>query len=193
LFLEIKGAIGCRISELASAPSSAFSEGRITSTAETAKGRKTSRSKLLPTLFDELTAVAGKEYLWETFTEGLRSIHGSRGRHDHAASTRDFTPERMIACLEDQQQTFFEANPSVRRFKLHNFRGLGMSRAKELGVPYDAAAIAFGCHPETMRRHYVVLDETAISDNIMDRLHARDEGSISPNKLEDGEKVGRKG
>ena len=45
-----------------------------------------------------------------------------------------------------------------------------MSRAKEAGVSYDEAAIAFGCHPETMRRHYVKLDETAISDAVMDRV-----------------------
>jgi hypothetical protein len=46
-----------------------------------------------------------------------------------------------------------------------------MSRAKQSGVAYDDAAIAFGCHPETMRRHYVKLDETAISDAVMDRIH----------------------
>jgi hypothetical protein len=37
-------------------------------------------------------------------------------------------------------------------------------------VAYDAAAIAFGCHPETMRAHYVRLDETAIADAVMDSI-----------------------
>jgi hypothetical protein len=109
-------------------------------------------------------------YLWEVFSDGLRAIHAGRGRHDHAASIPDFRPERMVAWPEGQQQAYFAAHPSAYRFKLDNFRGLAMSRAKELGVPYEEAAVAFGCHPETMRRHYVVLDETAISDEVMDRL-----------------------
>jgi hypothetical protein len=39
-------------------------------------------------------------------------------------------------------------------------------------VSYDDAATAFGCHPETMRRHYLALDETAIADEVFDRLQA---------------------
>jgi len=187
LFLEIKGSIGCRIAELAAAPTLALADGRITFSAETAKGRKSRRSKLPPALHEELAALAGESYLWESFTDGLRAVHRGKGRHDHAASTRDFAPERMIAWFEDQQQAYFASHPGVRRFKLHNFRGLAMSRAKELGVSYDAAAIAFGCHPETMRRHYVVLDETAISDDVMDRMH----GASSYNESRNGEKVGR--
>jgi hypothetical protein len=78
----------------------------------------------------------------------------------------------MVAWLEDQQQAYFAANPGARRFKLHNFRGLAMRRAKEMGVSYTAAATAFGCHPETMRRHYLALDEAAIADEVFDRLNA---------------------
>jgi hypothetical protein len=41
-----------------------------------------------------------------------------------------------------------------------------MSRAKSAGVAYDDDAIAFGCNPETMRKHYITLDETAVSDAV---------------------------
>ena len=72
--------------------------------------------------------------------------------------------------LQDRLVEFRKAHAEIPRFKLHNFRGTAMSRAKEAGASYDEAAIAFGCHVETMRRHYVKLDETAISDAVMDRI-----------------------
>jgi hypothetical protein len=40
----------------------------------------------------------------------------------------------------------------------------------EAGANYNEASIAFGCHPETMRRNYLKFDETAISDGMMDRI-----------------------
>jgi hypothetical protein len=171
LFLEVKAAIGCRITELAAIPKSALEDGRITFHAHTAKGRRTRRCKVPVSLYEELSALPG-EFVWGSFSEGLREIHKKRGRHDHANSVRDFTPERMVSWLEDQQQAYFVANPTLRRFKLHNFRGLAMTKAKEMGVSYDDAATAFGCHPETMRRHYLALDEVMIADEVFDRLHA---------------------
>ena len=42
-----------------------------------------------------------------------------------------------------------------------------MSKAKMAGVSFEEAAIAFGCHPETMRQHYLALDEVAITDRVM--------------------------
>jgi hypothetical protein len=44
-----------------------------------------------------------------------------------------------------------------------------LSRARQAGVSSEDAAIAFGCNPETMRRHYIRLDETPISDEVMER------------------------
>jgi hypothetical protein len=47
-------------------------------------------------------------------------------------------------------------------------------RARRMaGVGFDDAAVAFGCHPETVRKHYVALDETEISDRVMDKIHGR--------------------
>ena len=46
-----------------------------------------------------------------------------------------------------------------------------MSKARMLGVTYDDAAVAFGCNPETMRRHYLALNEVDITDRVMGRLH----------------------
>ena len=48
-----------------------------------------------------------------------------------------------------------------------------MSKALEAGVSYEEAAIAFGCNPQTMRWHYIALDEVAISDRVMDKIQGR--------------------
>ena len=45
-----------------------------------------------------------------------------------------------------------------------------LSRARMAGVSYDDDAIAFGCNPQTMRQHYIALDETEISDRVMDKI-----------------------
>ena len=37
------------------------------------------------------------------------------------------------------------------------------------GVSYDDAAVAFGCNPQTMRQHYIALDEVEISDRVMEK------------------------
>jgi integrase len=171
LFLEIKATIGCRIFELASLPTSNLENGRVMFEATTAKGRKTRRSKLPAALYEELRAVAGPTYAWERFPEQLREVYVRRGRPNIAKCVGDFDPKRMVNWFQDRLVEYRKAHPKARRYKLHNLRGTAMSKAKEAGVAYDAAAIAFGCHPETMRAHYVKLDETAIADAVMDSIH----------------------
>jgi len=38
------------------------------------------------------------------------------------------------------------------------------------GVSYEDAAITFGCNPETMRQHYIALEEQDISDRVMETM-----------------------
>jgi hypothetical protein len=35
------------------------------------------------------------------------------------------------------------------------------------------AAVAFGCNPDTMRKHYIALDEVEISDRVMERIQSQ--------------------
>jgi hypothetical protein len=171
LFLAVKAAIGCRVHELAAMPTCRLLDGRLTFDAVQAKGRRTRRSKLPTTLFEELQSVAGSTYVFERFPEELRALLIRKGRPHHARCVKfPFDPSRLVNWLQDRLVEFRKERPDIARFKLHNFRGTAMSRAKEAGVSYDEAAIAFGCHPETMRRHYVKVDETAVSDGVMDRI-----------------------
>lgn len=173
LFLHVKGLIGCRITELASARSRGLKDGRIEFEAVATKGRKRRVVKLPAPVFEELRAKAGPTYVFEAFSEELRRLHTGRGRRQHAARVRPYAPERLKDWVENQANLYFEENPKAERFKLHNFRGTAMSRAKMAGVSYEDAAIAFGCNPETMRQHYLALDEIAITDRVMDEVQGR--------------------
>ena len=100
---------------------------------------------------------------------------------------RGFTPHRLVNWLEDQVVAYLKAHPKVRKFKLHNFRGTAMSRARMAGVSYDDAAVAFGCNPQTMRQHYIALDEVTISDRVMEKIQNGIEGDLRENRPVAGE------
>jgi hypothetical protein len=70
--------------------------------------------------------------------------------------------------LQDQK-TLYQEKSGCEPFKLHNFRGTAMNRARRAGITDDDASIALGRHPKTMRRHYVA-EEEAIADAVMERI-----------------------
>ena len=175
VLLQVKAAIGCRILELCSAKSADLREGRLSFESETCKGRKERQSKLPAELYEELQALAGPIYLWERFPEQLRVVYIARKESHHAVATKDFDPKRLKRWVQKEKEEYLLAHkgdPKVRHFKLHNLRGTAMSRAKQAGATYDQASIAFGCHPETMRKHYLQLDETAIADGVFDKIQS---------------------
>jgi hypothetical protein len=69
-----------------------------------------------------------------------------------------------------EKRRYLKQNPQAKAFKLHNLRGTAMTRAKEAGISYEDAAVAFGCNPETMRKHYVAIDEIMVSDRVMEAI-----------------------
>jgi len=170
LLLEVKGLVGCRVLELCSIRSNDFRDGRLTFEAATTKGRKTRQAKLPEAICKELEALAGPVYLWERYSEQLREFHRHEGKKNHARCVREFQPIRLKRFLQNEVVEYFQTHPKVRPFTLHDFRGTAMSMAKAAGVSYDDAAITFGCHPETMRQHYLVMDEVAISDAVLERV-----------------------
>ena len=107
--------------------------------------------------------------MFEAFADQLRAIRRNRGNHHHAKAVRDFSPHRLVGWLQDQLSLYFKET-GAERFKLHNFRGTAMSRARMAGVGESDAAIAFGCTPGTMREHYLALDEEAIADGVFERI-----------------------
>jgi len=182
LVLEVKGLIGCRVLELCAVQSSEFRDGRLTFEAVTTKGRKTRKAKLPQAICRELEALAGPVYLWERFSEQLREFHRQKGNRNHAKCVKDFQPQRLKRFLQNEVSEYCRSHPDCRRFTLHDFRGTAMSKAKMAGATYDEAAITFGCHPETMRRHYLVIDEVAIADAVLERVQRVKEADSNGSK-----------
>lgn len=174
LFLEVTAAIGCRVREIAFLKPQQLEKGRVVLVSEGCKGRKTRRSKLRRDLYRDLKGICGKQFVFEHFSKELRQFHIRRGKPQHARMVKEFRPDKIVGWIQDEIQVFRATHPEIKYFKLHNFRGTAMSKARAKGVSYDDAAIAFGCHPETMRKHYIQLDEIPISDDVMDRIQAVD-------------------
>ncbi len=170
LFLETKGLVGCRIMELASASRNDLRDGRLYFAAETTKGRKERGVKLPAAIYAELQSLAGPMFVWEAFPAQLRRAFQERGWLRAELIEPDFRPNRLKKWMQREKRTYLKLNPSAKKFKLHNLRGTAMTKAKVVGISYEDAAVAFGCNPETMRKHYVALDETAVSDRVMDAI-----------------------
>ena len=188
LFLEVKRLVGCRITELASAATDGLRDGRIRFEAgANNEGPKAAERKVAAASLRRIAEkIAGKKFVFGAFATQLRRVHIKRGNPHHAISVGDFSPGQLRAWLQDEKSLYFEAGIQPQSpFKLHNLRGTAMSKARMAGVGFDDAAIAFGCHPETMRKHYVALDETEISDRVMDKIQGC-------NGLKSGEKNGEK-
>jgi|GEM_PF-2956224 hypothetical protein len=126
---------------------------------------------LPPALFAELQAIAGPTYVFERFAEQLREIHLKKGHPGHARCVRGFQPHRLKDWLQDQLRAYLDTSEAAP-FKLHNFRGTAMSKARMARTADSDAAIAFGCNPTTMRQHYHALDEVAIADDVFSRMAA---------------------
>jgi hypothetical protein len=83
---------------------------------------------------------------------------------------KDFSPKRLKWWLQDELADFNAAHPDRQRIKAHDFRRRAMTEAWKLGIPLEKAAVAFGCNPNTMRAHYITLDETAVSDEVLNAI-----------------------
>ena len=176
LFFTVKSLVGCRITELCFLPTDNLKEGRIKFDAETTKSRKARRPKLPEDVFKELVTLAGRKFAWERYSEQLRAINKARKAKGFV---KEFTPARLRRFLQNEIIEYRQANkddPAFRSFTAHDFRGTAMSKAVTAGATLDQASLAFGCHPETMKRHYLTLQEQDIADGVFDRIQTNANG-----------------
>ena len=167
--LETKAAIGCRIGELSAALTCNLQNGRLYFTADTTKGRE-ARACLLPAaLYQELQAIAGPTYVFERFSEELRAIYRAKGNRYAANAIKDFAPKRLKRWIQDAAKAYFDTTKAPH-FKLHNFRGTAMSKARLAGVSYDDAAVAFDCDPRVMQQHYAAFDKASVADRVFGQI-----------------------
>jgi hypothetical protein len=120
-------------------------------------------------LYQELQAIAGPTYVFERFSEELKAIYRAKGNRYAANAIKEFTPARVKRWMQDAAKAYFDTT-KVPRFKLHNFRGTAMSKARLAGISYDDAAVAFDCDPRVMQQHYAAFDKANIADRVFEHI-----------------------
>ena len=125
-------------------------------------------------LVPELQAIAGPTYLFERFSEELRAVYRAKGNRYAANAIKEFTPARLKRWIQDAAKAYFDTTKAPR-FKLHNFRGTAMSKARLAGVSYDDAAVAFDCDPRVMQQHYAAFDKATVADRVFGHIQNGEE------------------
>jgi hypothetical protein len=144
-------------------------DGSIVFTSDTMKGRKTRVAPLSDDLFTALSKIKGKTFLWERYPGELKNAIKAKGWPTHQLRL-DFDPERMAAWVATLFADFNANHPEQPRLTSHQFRKRAFTMAKVAGVDSRDAAIAFGCNPDTMAKHYVGVDETQIASAVAKKL-----------------------
>jgi len=75
--------------------------------------------------------------------------------------------------------------PGFVAFTAHNFRDTAMTTAWDADVPIDKAAVAFDCNTQTMKKHYIQMEQLQIADEVYGRIHGAG-GPAAPREVHDG-------
>jgi integrase len=169
LFIETKAMTGCRLMDLASLESSQLRDGRIQFRPDQTKGRK-GRSVPLPAeLFAKLEGIKGPKYLWESYPQGLVEAVIKRGCPVHRVKP-DFKPSRLYHWIETLFIDYGKENPDRPPIHSHQLRKRAFTAAWQNNIDPRKAAIAYGCNVDTVMKHYVLMDEQAVTDEVTNQL-----------------------
>jgi len=169
LFIETKAVTGCRLMDLCSLESSQLRDGRLIFRPEQTKGRK-ARSVLLPAdVFAKLDAIKGPRFLWESYSAGLIEAVKKMGCPVHRIKA-DFVPKRLYHWIETLFIDYGEANPDKPKIHSHQLRKRAFTAAWQNGIDPRKAAIAYGCNVDTVMKHYVLMDEQEVTDEVTTQL-----------------------
>ena len=172
LFIDTKAVTGCRLMDLCGIESSQLRDGRLHFRPEQTKGRKARSVPLPAELYASLDAIKGRKYLWECYPVGLVAAVKKMGCPTHRIK-RDFVPRRLYHWIETLFIEYSEEHPDRPPIHSHQLRKRAFTAAWENGIDPRKAAIAIGCNPDTVMRHYVKLDEQAVTDEVMGQLAGR--------------------
>jgi integrase len=171
LFFRTKSQTGSRLEDLCSVRSVNLRDGAIVFTSDTMKGRKTRVAPLSDDLFQALSRLRGRTFLWERYPPALKQAIKAKGWPAHQLKL-DFDPLRMAAWVATLFADYNDDHPHQTRLTSHQFRKRAFTVAKLAGVDSRDAAIAFGCNPDTMAKHYIGVDETQIAATVAKKLAA---------------------
>lgn len=158
--------------DLCAIESTQLRDGRLHFRADQTKGRKARSVPLPPALFTALDAIKGPKYLWESYPAGIKEAVKKMGYPAHRIKS-DFVPQRLYHWIETLFLDYGAANPDRPPIHSHQLRKRAFTAAWESGIDPRKAAIAIGCNPDTVMKHYVRLDEQAVTDEVMGKLADR--------------------
>ncbi len=169
LLIAVKEHTGCRLADVCSLKSSQLRGGRIVFPAGITKGRKERAVPLPDDVYGKLTAVKGKTWLWETHPAGLKAVLQAKGWPSHQLNPA-FAPSRLYSWVETLFGDYHTAYPDRPKITSHQFRKRAFTRAYQAGIPLDDAAVAYGCNVDTIKGHYLGVDEQDITDGVFARM-----------------------
>ncbi len=169
LFIETKAMTGCRLMDLASLESSQLRGGRIQFRADQTKGRKARSMPLPAELFAKLEAMKGPKFVWESYPQGLIEAVKERGCPVHRIKA-DFKPSRLYHWIETLFIDYGKENPDRPPIHSHQLRKRAFTAAWLNNIDPRKAAIAYGCNVDTVMKHYVAMDEQAVTDEVTNQL-----------------------
>jgi integrase len=169
LFLTTKAHTACRLLDVCSLKSSQLQEGRLVFPADVTKGRKERKVKLPDELFAALETFKGETYLWEHYPAGLKAAIRAKGWPTHQLKG-EFSPQRLYSWVETLFADYRKAHPDRPVLTTHMFRKRAFTKARAAGIPESDLSVAFGCHLDTARKHYIAIDEQEVTDGVFDKL-----------------------
>lgn len=170
LFLSAKAYTGCRLMDLCSLTSAQLREGRLVFPAGLTKGRKERAVPLPADLYAALDAFKGKAWLWENYLPGLKEALVAKGWPTHQLDP-EFSPQRLYYWIETLFGDYNRAHPDRPRFTSHLLRKRAFTLAWQAGVDARRASIAYGCNVDTLMRHYILMDEQQVTDEVFSQMN----------------------
>jgi integrase len=171
LFLSTKAYTGCRLRDLCQLRSGQLRDGRLVFPADLTKGRKERQVPLPADLHAALDAFKGKTWLWERYVPGLKAAIQANGWPTHQLN-EEFAPQRLYFWVETLFADYRTANKDRQALTTHMFRKRAFTLAWEAGIDMRQASIAYGCNVDTLMRHYVAMDEQAVTDAVFARMNS---------------------
>jgi integrase len=169
LFLSTKAYAGCRLMDLCSLKAGQVRNWRLVFPADVTKGRKERAVPLPAELFKALEAFKGETWLWENYLPGLREAIKAKGWPGHQLNM-EFAPKRLYFWIETLFSEYQKANKDLPVLTTHMFRKRAFTMAWRAGVDARRASIAYGCNVDTLLKHYVLMDEQQVTDDVFAQM-----------------------
>jgi integrase len=169
LFLATKAYTGCRLMDLCSLKAGQVRNKRLVFPADLTKGRKERAVPVPPELFASLDEFKGKTWLWENYLPGLQAAIKAKGWPGHQLNM-EFAPKRLYFWIETLFSEYRKAHKELPTLTTHMFRKRAFTMAWRAGVDARRASIAYGCNVDTLLKHYVLMDEQQVTDDVFAQM-----------------------